>query len=273
MRKIKIAPSILAADPTRLGEEVKKIEKAGAEYVHIDIMDGHFVPNLAYSPDTVKGLRPLSNLIFDVHLMIEEPKKYIEAFVKAGADIITVHQEVTENLTEMAEFIHSFGVKAGISVKPGTPIETLGDEISEYDLVLIMTVEPGFGGQSYIEAMNDKITKAREMIDKTGKLPDSINMLFEKKTIDLFESKGVIESYTEYDKYILIKLSKDFMKYKGIGIPIFDLACKVSNTISLKFQHDRIECHIKKLDKWIYIASKFVSGLNTLKEQYEKGVL
>ena len=124
-----------------------------------------------------------------------------------------------------------------------------------------------------VKSIDELIKLKEEMIDKTGKLPDSINMLFEKKTIDLFESKGVIESYTEYDKYILIKLSKDFMKYKGIGIPIFDLACKVSNTISLKFQHDRIECHIKKLDKWIYIASKFVSGLNTLKEQYEKGVL
>ncbi|MBR5507003.1 MAG: ribulose-phosphate 3-epimerase, partial [Clostridia bacterium] len=134
-----------------------------------DIMDGHFVPNLAYSPDTVKALRKVSKLVFDVHLMIEEPKKYIEKFVDAGADIITVHQEVTENLTEMAEFIHSFGVKAGISVKPGTPVETLGDEIAEYDLVLIMTVEPGFGGQSYIEAMNEKIVKAREMIDKSGK--------------------------------------------------------------------------------------------------------
>ena len=120
----------------------------------------------------------------------------------------------------------------------------------------------------------DQLSKLKEeMIDKTGKLPDSINMLFEKKTIDLFENKGVIESYNEYDKYVLIKLSKDFMKYKGIGIPIFDLACKVSNTISLKFQHDRIECQIKKLDGWIYIASKFVSGLDTLKAQYEKGVL
>ena len=124
-----------------------------------------------------------------------------------------------------------------------------------------------------VKSIDELIKLKEDMIDKTGKLPDSINMLFEKKSIDLFESKGVIESYNEYDKYVLIKLSKDFMKYKGIGIPIFDLASNISNTISLKFQHDRIECQIKKLDKWIYIASKFVSGLNTLKEQYEKGVL
>lgn len=169
MKTIKIAPSILAANIAKLGEEVRKIEDAGAEFVHIDVMDGHFVPNLAFSPDTVKALRKDSGLVFDVHLMIEEPKKYIEKFVDAGADIITVHQEVTENLAEMAEFIHSFGVKAGISVKPGTPVETLAEDIDKFDLVLIMTVEPGFGGQSYIEAMNEKISKAREMIDKTGK--------------------------------------------------------------------------------------------------------
>lgn len=169
MKKIKIAPSILAASPAKMGEELKKIEDAGADYVHIDVMDAHFVPNLAFSPAMVKAFRPLCKLPFDVHLMITDPKKYIPVFAEAGADIITVHQEVTEDLGEMADFIHKFGVKAGVSVKPGTSVEVLEKDIDKFDLVLIMTVEPGFGGQSYIEAMNDKISKARQMIDKTGK--------------------------------------------------------------------------------------------------------
>ncbi len=169
MKNIKIAPSILSADPANLGNELKKIEEAGADYVHIDVMDGHFVPNLAFSPGIVEGLRGICNLTFDVHLMISEPKKYIETFVKAGADIITVHSEVAGDLKEMADFIHSFGVKAGISVKPGTDISVLEGSIDKYDLVLIMTVEPGFGGQSYIDEMNDKISKAKAMIEEVGK--------------------------------------------------------------------------------------------------------
>ncbi|MBE7023762.1 MAG: ribulose-phosphate 3-epimerase [Ruminococcaceae bacterium] len=169
MNEIKIAPSILAANPAKMGDELKKIEDAGADYVHIDIMDAHFVPNLAFSPAMVKAFKPLCKLPFDVHLMITDPKKYIPVFAEAGADIITVHQEVTEDLGEMADFIHQFGVKAGISVKPGTPVEVLEGYIDTFDLVLIMTVEPGFGGQSYIEAMNEKIAKARQMIEKTGK--------------------------------------------------------------------------------------------------------
>lgn len=168
MKNIKLAPSILAADAAYLGDAVKAVESAGVEYLHIDIMDGHFVPNLSYSADTVRALRGLSKLVFDVHLMISEPHKYIESFAKAGADIITVHEEVLENPVETAELIHSFGVKAGISVKPGTDIEKIADCIDKYDLVLIMTVEPGFGGQSYMSEMNEKIARARKMISERG---------------------------------------------------------------------------------------------------------
>lgn len=168
MKNIKLAPSILAADAAYLGDAVKAVENAGVEYLHIDIMDGHFVPNLSYSADTVRALRKLSNLVFDVHLMISEPHKYIESFAKAGADIITVHEEVLENPSETADLIHKFGVKAGISVKPGTDIEKIADCIDKYDLVLIMTVEPGFGGQSYISEMDEKIARARKMISERG---------------------------------------------------------------------------------------------------------
>lgn len=166
MRKFKIAPSILAADAAFLGDAVRRVEDAGVEYLHIDIMDGHFVPNLSFSADTVRALRKRSKLVFDVHLMISEPHKYIQSFAEAGADIITVHEEVLENPAETAELIHSFGVSAGISVKPKTPVERIEGYISDYDLILIMTVEPGFGGQSYMSDMNEKISKARKMIDE-----------------------------------------------------------------------------------------------------------
>lgn len=169
MKEIKIAPSILAADAANLGEELKKIETGGADYVHIDVMDGHFVPNMGFSPDITKMLKKCSNLVFDVHLMISEPMKYIEPFVKAGADIITFHHETVDNPETVIDYIHSFGVKAGVSVKPGTDIAVVAPYLEKLDLLLIMTVEPGFGGQSYIEAMNDKIKKARRMIDALGK--------------------------------------------------------------------------------------------------------
>lgn len=162
--KVLIAPSLLAANQLTLGEELVKIEKAGADLLHIDVMDGHFVPNLSFSPDVVKQARTVSNLFFDVHLMISDPEKYMGAFCDAGADLITVHYEAVDNPEEIAEKIHSLGVKAGISVKPGTPAEEIYPYIKFFDLILVMTVEPGFGGQSYITEMNEKISKISEYI-------------------------------------------------------------------------------------------------------------
>ena len=168
MNQIKISPSILSADFTCLADQVREAEEAGVDYIHVDVMDGHFVPNITIGPLVVKALRPITKLPLDVHLMIENPEFYIEDFSKAGADIITVHQEATPHLHRTIQQIHDLGIKAGVSINPSTSVRTLDEIISVVDLILVMSVNPGFGGQSYIHSCTNKIRKVREMLDERG---------------------------------------------------------------------------------------------------------
>lgn len=165
---IKIAPSILSADFARLGEEIKDVEAGGADYIHVDVMDGHFVPNITIGPLIVEAIRPVTALPLDVHLMISNPDQYIETFAKAGADIITVHAEACPHLHRTIQLIRSFGIKSGVVLNPSTPVDVLEYVIGDIDMVLLMTVNPGFGGQSFIEAVVPKIRRVRDMITKAG---------------------------------------------------------------------------------------------------------
>lgn len=163
---IKIAPSVLSADFSRLGEEIKKVEKAGADMIHLDVMDGFFVPNITFGPPVIKKIRNVTDLPFDVHLMIEKPERYIEEFVNAGADIITVHVESSTHIHRTIQLIKSFNVKAGIALNPSTSLESIEYIINDVDMVLIMTVNPGFGGQGLIESIESKVRKLKNMINE-----------------------------------------------------------------------------------------------------------
>ena len=165
-KKIRVAPSILSADFSRLGEEIKAVEAAGADLIHVDVMDGHFVPNITIGPLIVQAVRKVTKLPLDVHLMIENPERYIADFAKAGADYITVHVEAATHLHRLIQNIREHkDVKAGVSLNPATPLETLDYILGDIDMVLIMSVNPGFGGQAYIPSATDKIRKLRKMIN------------------------------------------------------------------------------------------------------------
>lgn len=164
-----IAPSILSADFSMLGDEIKSVERGGADYIHLDVMDGIYVPNITFGAPVVSKLRKTTKLPFDVHLMVDRPERFIDDFVDAGSDIITVHAEATIHLHRTLQQIRNAGLKAGVSLNPATPLQILDYIMEDIDLILLMSVNPGFGGQSYINAVTDKIKKVRRIIDNSGK--------------------------------------------------------------------------------------------------------
>ena len=199
MKKIQISPSILSADFSQLGSEIKKLEEGGADLIHVDVMDGHFVPNLTIGPPVIKNLRKYTKLPFDVHLMISPVHKYIENYAEAGADIITIHPEATENLKESINLIKKFGKKVGVSLNPKTEIKTLIDEIKNIDLVLVMSVNPGFGGQKFMPEVLDKIKELKDIqtkqkIDFDIEIDGGIN--FENSKIAIKAGANILVSGT-----------------------------------------------------------------------------
>lgn len=165
---VKIAPSILSADFSKLGDEIKNVEQGGADWIHVDVMDGHFVPNITIGPLIVEAIRPVTKLPLDVHLMIENPEQYIDAFAKAGADYITVHVEACTHLHRTIHQIKEAGVKAGVVLNPATPVEMIQHVIEDVDMVLLMSVNPGFGGQKFIPSVLSKIKQVKEMAKEKG---------------------------------------------------------------------------------------------------------
>jgi len=186
-----ISASILGSDLSNLSSEIKKVEKSGIDMIHFDVMDGVFVPNISFGVPVLESIKKCTNLIFDVHLMIIEPFKFIKPFAEAGADIITFHAEANSNIIETIDLIHSFGIKAGLSIKPNTPLDTIVSYLEKLDMVLIMTVEPGFGGQGFIEATLEKISELRKIVtEKSLKLDIQVDGGINDKTAELVKNAG-----------------------------------------------------------------------------------
>ena len=209
---IKIAPSILSADFAKLGEEIKDVERGGADYIHVDVMDGHFVPNITIGPLIVEAIRPITTLPLDVHLMIENPDQYIPQFAKAGADIITVHVEACPHLHRTIQLIKENGVKAGVVLSPATPVDTIQHVIEDVDMVLLMSVNPGFGGQTFIPQVLPKIYAVTEMAKSKGlsidiEVDGGVNIETAKQCIDAGANVLVAGSaiYNENDRGAAIK--------------------------------------------------------------------
>lgn len=217
-----LAPSILSADFSRLGEQIQAVEKAGAQYIHIDVMDGIFVPSISFGMPVIQSIRPCTDRVFDVHLMIDRPYRYIEEFVKAGADIITFHVEACDCVKETIEKIRKYGKKVGISLNPATPISAIEPYLELVDLILVMSVNPGFGGQKYIEGSTEKIAQLRKLVDERklnavisvdgGIKKENVREVLEAGADVVVAGSAVFHGDVEGNTGLFMRLLKEFEK-------------------------------------------------------------